>query len=148
LTCIAIPVFTNNTTEPNAGAIFAGALREEFLQKGSMKVVPVEDAEAVFVGTVLTISIQPVAHVPTSQVSTRITVENRLQVTVSIRCEDKKTHKILWQDPALRYHKIYQVYDNPAQPSPIQGFENREAALKVLAEELCVRIHDRFLSSF
>jgi hypothetical protein len=43
LTKIAIPVFENKTTEPDAGAIFAGALRQTFMQKGCMKVVPVEE---------------------------------------------------------------------------------------------------------
>jgi len=148
LVCIAIPVFTNKTTEPNAGAIFAGALREEFLQKGTMKVVPVEEAEAVFIGTVSAISIQPVAHHPVSLVSNRVTLENRLMVTVSIRCEDKKSHRTLWQDPMFRYNKIYQVNDNVLQPNPIEGFENREAALHVLAQEMSARIHDRFLSNF
>ncbi len=55
LRCIAIPVFENKTTEPNAGAIFAGALRQEFMRKGKMRVVPVENAEAVFKGTIKSI---------------------------------------------------------------------------------------------
>ena len=57
LTYIAIPVFENKTSEPNAGAIFAGALRQEFIRKGNMKVVPVEEAEAVFKGTITSIDI-------------------------------------------------------------------------------------------
>jgi hypothetical protein len=136
------------TTEPNAGAKFAGALRNEFIQKGTMQVVSVEDAEAVFIGTISGIRIQPVAHLPVTQVSDRVTVVNRLIVTLNIRCEDKKTHKILWQDAAFSYHKTYQVEDNALQPNPITGFENREAALDVLAQEMSVRIHDRFLSNF
>ncbi len=40
----------------------------------------------------------------------------------------RKSHKILWQDPMFHYNKIYQVNDNPLQPDPIEGFENREAA--------------------
>jgi len=145
---IAIPVFANKTTEPNAGAIFADALRNEFLQKGNMKVVPVEEAEAVFIATISGISIQPVAHHPVNQVVNRITLVNRLMVTVDIRCEEKKTHRILWRDPFLRYYKIYQVTDDPLHPDPIEGFENREAALGVLAQEMSTRIHDRFLSNF
>ena len=148
LTNIAIPVFENKTAEPDAGAIFAGALRQQFLQRGRMKVVPVEDAEAVFVGIVKSINIVPVAHHAVDIVSNRLTVENRLYITVDIRCEDRKTHKMLWMDPNLTYFKVYQVNDNPLQPDPISGFDSREAALRYIALEISARIHDRFLSNF
>lgn len=145
---IAIPVFKNNTSEPNAGAIFAGALRQEFMRKGNMKVVPVDEAQAVFKATITSIAIQPVAHHPVPVVSNRLTVADRLYVTLNIQCEDKKSHKVIWQDPAFSYFKVYQVNNNPLQPNPITGFEDREAALQFLAREMSARIHDRFLSSF
>ncbi len=148
LKCIAIPVFENKTSEPNLGAIFAGALRREFLQKGNMKVVPVEEAEAVFKGTIMNVSIFSVAHRPADLVSNRITVENRLHVVLDIRCEEKKSHKVLWRDPNFEYHKSYQINDDPNNPNPISGFENRQAALAFLAREMSTRIHDRFLSNF
>jgi hypothetical protein len=146
---IAIPVFENKTSEPDAGALFAGALRQEFMRKGNMKVVPMDQAEAVFKGTVKSVEMQGVAHEPVANVvANRVTVESRLIVTLEIRCEDKATHKLLWSDPNFRYFKVYQVEDNPLQPNPITGFENREAALGFLAREMSIRIHDRFLSNF
>jgi len=145
---IAIPVFDNKTAEPDLGAIFAAALRQEFMQRGKMKVVPVEDAQAVFVGTVRTISAYAVARQAVNVVSERLAVENRMFVTLDIRCEEAKTHKILWRDPAFTYSKVYQVNNNPNQPNPIIGFENREAALHYMAREMSERIHDRFLSNF
>lgn len=148
LTCISIPVFKNNTSEPNAGAIFAEALRQQFMRKGTMKVVPENQAQAVFEGTVKRIAVFPVAHNPVSVVSRRITVENRLYITVSIRCVDLRTHKVIWQDPNFSYFKVYEVNDNPLQPQPITGFENRQNALLYIAGETARRIHDRFLSNF
>ena len=146
---IAIPIFENKTSEPDAGAIFAGALRQEFMRKGNMKIVPVEEAEAVFKATVKTIDIQAVAHLPvTTVVSNQVTVESRLNVSMDIRCEDKVSHKVLWADTAFRYFKVFQVEDNPLQPNPITGFENRQAALGYIAREMAIRIHDRFLSNF
>ncbi len=146
---IAIPVFENKTSEPDAGAMFAGALRQEFMRRGNMKVVPVEQAEAVFKGIIKNIEMQPVAHEPVANVvANRVTVESRLVVTVNIRCEDKATHKVLWADPGFVYFKVYQVEDNPLQPNPITGFEYRQAALGFLATEMAERIHDRFLSNF
>jgi hypothetical protein len=148
LTCIAIPVFENDTSEPNLGAMFAAALRQEFMRKGTMKVVSVDEAEAVFKGTVKRIHIWGVAHYPGAIVSNRNTLENRLYVTLDIRCEDKKTHKILWRDANFEYHKVYQMGTDLTGTDPLRGYENRQDALQFLAVEMSRRIHDRFLSNF
>lgn len=148
LTCISIPVFKNKSSEPNAGAIFAAALRQQFMRKGTMKVVPEDESQAVFEGTIKHISIVPVAHSPVSVVSERITVQNRLYMTVSIKCVDKRTHKVIWQDPNFTYWKVYNVNDNPLAPQPIAGFENRQSAVSFIADETARRVHDRFLSNF
>ncbi len=145
---IAIPVFDNQTSEPDLGAKVAGALRQEFLRKGNMKVVPVEEAEAVFKGTVTTIQAHSVAHRPSDVVSDRITLENRLYITLDIRCEEKATRKVLWRDPNFQYHKVYRLTGASSQPDGLSGFENRSSALDFLAREMAVRIHDRFLSNF
>ncbi|MHC1725143.1 MAG: LPS assembly lipoprotein LptE [Syntrophobacteraceae bacterium] len=145
---IAIPVFENKTSEPDLGAIVAGALRQEFLRKGNMKVVPADEAEAVFIGTVTSIQAHSVAHRPSDVVSDRITVENRLYITLDIRCEEKTTRKVLWRDPSFQYHKVYRLSGISSQPDGLSGFENRRNALDFLAREMAVRIHDRFLSNF
>ncbi len=148
LRLIAIPVFENKTSEPDLGAVFAGALRREFIQKGSLKVVPVEDAEAVFKASIKNINIVPVAHNPTDVVGTRVTVENRIYVTLDIRCEDKSNGKILWRDPNFNYYKVYRLSSDPLFPDALAGYENRRSALEFLAQEMAVRVHDRFLSNF
>lgn len=148
LTCISIPVFKNNTSEPNAGAIFAAALRQEFMKKGAMKVVPEDESQAVFEGTIKRITITPVGHSPVTVVSERITVQNRLYMTINIKCVDRRTHKVIWQDPNFTYWKVYTVNDNPLAPQPIVGFENRQSALTYIADEMARRLHDRFLSNF
>ena len=123
---VAIPVFENKTTEQDLGAIFAGALRQEFMRKGKLQVVPVEEAEAVFKATIINIYSNTVAHhAAPNIVSERVAVEDRLYVTLDVRCEDVKTHKVLWRDPQFRYYRVYR-----------------------LADEMAIRIHDRFLSNF
>ncbi|MEN6439076.1 MAG: LPS assembly lipoprotein LptE [Syntrophobacter sp.] len=149
LTSVAVPVFENKTTEPNLGANIAGALRREFMQKGSIKVVPVEEAEAVFKGTVLSVSVNAVAHHATQTVaSDRVTVENRVHLTLDIKCLDKKTGKVLWSDPRFTYFKVYRLSKDPLNPNPLGEFESRTAALENVSQEMAVRIHDRFLSNF
>ncbi|HOV87083.1 MAG TPA: LPS assembly lipoprotein LptE [Syntrophobacteraceae bacterium] len=143
LTKIAVPLFENKTSEPELESLFATALRKEFLQKGSMQVVPVDQAEAIFRGTVKSISTSAVSHLEVEK-----TIESRLYVTLDIRCEDARDGTILWQDRNFTYYKVFLQYLSPKNPNPIIGYESRRAALEFLAGEMSVRIHDRFLNSF
>jgi pyridoxine/pyridoxamine 5'-phosphate oxidase len=146
---VAIPVFENKTSEPDLGALFAGALRREFMQKGHMKIVPVDEAEAVFKGTVKNINVISVAHNTSDVVANRVSVEYRVYVTLDVRCEETKTRKVLWSAPAFQYYKVYRAMGgDPLHPDAIGGYENRRTALEFLADEMATRIHDRFLSNF
>lgn len=138
LKTIAIPVFENETAEADLGSLFAGALRHEFLQKGSLQVVPVDQAEAVFRGRITGMFTTEVSHRTVEE-----TIETRLYVILDIRCVDPHNGTVLWQDPKLSYYKLFiQAKD------PINSFDNRRQALQFLATEMAIRIHDRFLSNF
>jgi len=114
-----------------------------------MRVVPVEEAEAVFKGTITSIFVTPVAHHPTETIAAnRITVENRVHLTIDIRCEEKATGKILWKDPKFTYYTVYRLSKDPLNPNPLAGFESRSAAVEVVAREMATKIHDLFLSNF
>ncbi|NLI31851.1 MAG: LptE family protein [Deltaproteobacteria bacterium] len=135
---IAIPIFENRTGEPELGSLFAGALRQQFLTRGDLQVVPEDQAEAVFRGSITDIHTSSVAHIDVKQ-----TIQTRLYVTLDIRCQDMETGKAIWQDPQFTYFKTYlQV------PDPIASFDNRREAFEFLAKEMAIRIHDRFLSNF
>ncbi len=138
LRTVAIPVFENNTSEPDLGAIFAGSLRREFITKGQLQVVPTEQAEAIFRGRITSIYSIAVAHREAEE-----TIQNRLYVTLEIRCVDTRDGKVLWQDPQFTY---YQVYLQNVDPNI--SFANRRATLDFLAQQMSIRIHDRFLSNF
>lgn len=135
---IAIPVFENGTSEPDLGSIFAGALRREFITKGQMQVVPVDQADAIFRGRITSLYSSAVAHREAEE-----TIQNRLYVTLEIRCVDVRDGKVLWQDPQFTY---YQVYLQNIDPNV--SFANRTATLDYLARQMSIRIHDRFLSNF
>ncbi|MCE5243395.1 MAG: LPS assembly lipoprotein LptE [Syntrophobacteraceae bacterium] len=146
---VAIPVFENKTSEPDLGSIFAGDLRRAFIQKGPIQVVEQEAAEAVFWGSVTNIYTSAVAHRDVNHdVTSRVTLENRLYVTISIRCVDTRTGRVIWQDPSFTYYKVYSQVSNVSNPDPVVNFDNRRRALQYLSEEMAIRIHDRFLSNF
>jgi hypothetical protein len=135
---IAIPVFENATGEPGLESILAAALRREFLLRSHMEVVPLEQAEAVFWGRVKSLGTSDVAHREAEE-----TIETRIHVVLDIRCEDAKDGTILWEDRNMVYFEEYFQ-----DPDAMASFENRRHALEIVARELAVRIHDRFLSRF
>lgn len=149
LDTIAIPVFENTTSEPELGAIFATELRQQFMQKGPMRVVPVEAADAVIKGRIIDIYSHAVAHRSFERrFQTKLTVESRLYVTVDVRCEDGAKGTVLWRDPRFTYYKVYRQNPNPRKADPIVNFDSRRLALESIAREMAIRIHDRLLSNF
>ena len=138
LYAVAIPVFENKTSEPELGSIFAGALRQEFIQKGQIKVLPVEQTDVIFRGKITNIWTAAVAHREVEE-----TIVSRLYVTLDIRCVNTRTGKVIWQDPAFTYQRIFFQNDDA-----VAAFEDRRLALQFLAREMSVRIHDRFLANF
>lgn len=138
LKSVAIPVFENATSEPDLGSMFAGALRKEFIQKGPIRVAPMDQAEAIFRGKIKNVYTSSVAHHDALR-----TIETRLYVTLEIRCVDARKGSVIWQDLNLTYYKVYME-----NPEPILAFDNRRETLEFLAREMSIRVHDRFLSNF
>lgn len=146
---ISIPVFENETSEPDLGALMAAALRREFMRRGNMAVVPDQAAQAIFRGRVTNIYTTAVAKRELKErYGTQLTLEARLYVTLEIRCIDAQTNSVLWADPNFTYHMVYRQINNPDDPDPIFSFDNRRKALDQMSQEMAVRIHDRFLSNF
>ncbi len=118
LDTIAIPVFENTTSEPELGAIFATELRQQFMQKGPMRVVPVEAADAVIKGRIIDIYSHAVAHRSFERrFQTKLTVESRLYVTVDVRCEDGAKGTVLWRPASLTTRCIGRTR-TPERPIP------------------------------
>jgi hypothetical protein len=135
---IAIPVFDNDTTETRLEALFANSLRREFIVRSALQVVPEEEAEAIFRGRIVKVWTAELAHLQAEK-----TIETRIYVTVDVRCQNAASGAMLWQDNHLTYHARYFQ-----SPDPLVSYESRRRAEATLAQELAVRIHDRFLSSF
>jgi hypothetical protein len=135
---IAIPVFENSTSESGLETLLASDLRHEFILRSRFQVVPVEQSEAVFRGHIIKLYTADIAHRQAEQ-----TIESRIYITLDIRCEDTRTGEILWQDRSLTYFKEYLH-----TADPMITYANRRRAEAVIARDLAVRIHDRFLSNF
>ena len=135
---IAIPVFENKTSEAGLETLFAGALRHQFLLRGSFQVVSNKEAEAVFHGRIIRIETMDLAHRTELE-----TIVSRLFITLDIRCMDAKTGAVLWQDNNLIQYSNF-LQDTNA----ITAYENRRRAEAVIARKVAERVHDRFVSNF
>lgn len=135
---LAVPMFENLTGEPGLESLFTTALRKEFNSRSSMKLVSSNEAQMVFRGRVIRLTAADVAHRTAEQ-----TIESRLTVTLDVRCVNAEDGSILWQDPHMSYFENYFQTDDPNL-----SYEDRRRALEFIAQQMSIRIHDRFLSGF
>lgn len=133
---VAIPVFENRTTEPKAEFIFTEALRREFLKRGELALTSIQDADVVFRGKIIKLDATGVAHNRFNQ-----TLESKFIVTIDIRCEDRRTGNILWQDNQLTFSRSY-----PYGSTGFEDYRARRAALEYIAQQIAERIYSRFVS--
>ena len=146
---VAVPVFENLTSEPELGSMFAAEIRRQFMSRGNIQVVPIDDAEMVFKGRVTQIYSNAVAHRAFERrFQTRLTLEARLYVTLDIRCEDARTGAVIWRDPKFTDSRVYGQNPDPANLDPILTFDNRRLALEFLARDMAIKLHDRFMNNF
>jgi hypothetical protein len=135
---IAIPVFENKSSEAELETLFAGALRHEFMVRGTYRIVPTAEAEAVFRGRIMRLYTTELAHREPED-----TIETRIYITLDIRCVDTKTGAVLWQDNNLSEFSSFLQHRDP-----ILAYQDRRRAEAIIARRVAERIHDRFLSNF
>ncbi len=122
---IAVPLFDNQTPDPGVPETLNQLLTEAFIKDNTLKVVDESKADLVLSGLVLPIRLQPAVVREGEQVA-----EDKLIVSVKVKCEDVKSSKVLFE-------KTFQQY-SPLDASA--GLEEREQAindaLKWIAEDI------------
>jgi hypothetical protein len=142
---IAVPLFENSSFVPELEIVFANALRRQFMLHGRAQVVPVENADVIFRGKVLSVGIAPATQrLLGDDVSSSVTAETLITVYVGIQCVDTRDGKVIWDVANLSFSANY--LDTYSQP--MLTFDNRRYALENIAQEISVRIYDRFYSNF
>ena len=94
---LAIPLFTNRSTEVGLETIFATALINAFAQIGAVKVVPGDrDADLVLEGKVRSVDNTSVAFESITQSTVR-----RVSLRIELTLRRKKGDKVLWKDTQI-----------------------------------------------
>jgi hypothetical protein len=102
---IAVPLFVNRTPFQTVEQVFTEKVRVEFQSRGRYSVQPAEPgADAIVRGDIVGISAAPVGF-NDGQLASRY----RFTVTVSVKFDDIKQQKTLWENPALSYSDEYEL---------------------------------------
>lgn len=102
---ISIPLFVNRTPYLTAELLFTEKVRVEFQSRGRYSVQPAEaGADAVVRGEILAVSASPVGF-NNDQFASRY----RFTVTVSVKFDDVKQQKTLWENAALAFTDEYEL---------------------------------------
>ena len=110
---IGIPLFENRTPLVTVEQMFTEKVRVEFQSRGRYSVQPTEPgADAIIRGTITGFVPSPAAF-GNQQLATRY----RFTVTVSVKVDDVKQQKTLWENPALSFSDEYELQNQLTGPN-------------------------------
>lgn len=102
---IGIPLFVNNSPVIEADRILTEKVRTEFVSRGKFTAVDRRtDVDAVLIGEITSVSIQPAA-VNQNQQATRYAVI----ITAKLEFSDLKQNKVLWTNSAMQFRDEFEV---------------------------------------
>ena len=134
---MAIPVFDNETNQPELHRNLTDSVREAFLNDVRVKIVPVEKADLIVKGTLTYYDIRAIAF-DTNDVATQYWVK----ITINLNAFDRvKKKKYLKQQLKTRW-------DFNVGVNVINAEEARLQALKEAYQDLALRMVSLFLDPF
>jgi outer membrane lipopolysaccharide assembly protein LptE/RlpB len=135
---VAVPVFTNKTSEPAVENFLTSAVVEAFASNGRLRVVKPADADAILDGEVVGYSLQSIAF--DNQANVR---QYRLVVTMNIRLRDVRRSSILFEQEGLREKADFQVQGAVSQTIGAEEGAVRSAATEIARSIVSLTV-DRF----
>lgn len=123
---VAVPVFTNKTSEPAVESLLTSAVVQAFASNGRLRVVKPEDADAILDGEVVGYSVQSIAF--DNQANVR---QYRLQVTMNLKFRDVRRNTVLFDQQGLREKADFQVLGAVSQTIGAEEGAVRTAATEI-----------------
>lgn len=132
---IAVPAFTNRSTEVGLEAILANALLNAFAQTRAVKVTPyAEGADLVLEGKVVSVDNMSVAYQSVTQSTVR-----RVTVRVELTLKKQDNDKVLWKDTQMLQE------DYVVDPNYLAGEATKAEGLRRAAINMARRVLDKVL---
>ena len=142
---IGIPMFGNNTQAFEVEQLLTQQVRQEFIGRGQYRVVAeTTGVDAVLVGTIRNISIQPASFTADQQVSRYV-----FTLTASIEFTDTSTDDVLWQNPGLVFRDEYDVASGGGMVQSVSSFfGQRSNAVERVATDFAATVVSAILEAF
>ena len=123
---VAVPVFTNKTSEPAVESLLTSAVVQAFASNGRLRVVRPEDADAILDGEVVGYSVQSIAFDNLANVR-----QYRLQVTMNLKLRDVRRNTVLFDQQSLQEKADFQVLGAVSQTIGAEEGAVRAAAIEI-----------------
>ena len=142
---VGIPLFENGTPVFEVEQIVTQQVRQEFIGRGSYRVVPeVEDVDAVLMGSIDRIEIEPASFREDQQASRYV-----FTVTAGISFTDLSTDEVLWENPSLRFSDEYEVASGGGNVGDVSSFfGQRSNAVERIAQDFAETVVSSILEAF
>lgn len=127
---VSIPIFANKTYEAQIEKDLTGAVREEFIVDGRLKVVSPKQADALLTGEIQSYSATPLAFDARDNAT-----EYRLNLTVLITLQDLVEGKTLFKETLTADHEYRvtsSISDTEARKKEALKAASRDFALELL----------------
>ena len=135
---VAVPVFTNKTSEPAVETFLTSAVVEAYATNGRLRVVKPEQADAILDGEVVGYSVQSIAF--DNQANVRV---YRLIVTMNIKLRDVRRNSVLFEQQGRKEKADFQVLGAVSQTIGAEEGAVRTAARDIARSIVSLTI-DRF----
>lgn len=93
---IAVPMFINDTPEPELEAIITNGIIREFIADGTLKVVEEKNADTILLGEIIDYRREPLRFT-----KTEVTREYRLIIAVKLTFKDLRRNEVIWENPRV-----------------------------------------------
>ncbi len=101
---IAVPLFENESLEPEIHQALTDSLIEAFVSNGALRVVTEDRADILLRGTVVEVREEPFTYSDEAE-------QYQIVVFVNIRCQSAEKKTTLWEEERLRGYGIFSAAD-------------------------------------
>ena len=135
---VAVRIFINRTQQPAVEGLITRAVVDAFATNGRLRVVRVEDADAVLDGEVIGYNVGAIAVDPSLNVQ-----QYRLNVTLNLRMRDVRLNEILFESIGFSEQADFLVAGSVAQTLSIEAGALQQAATQIARSVVSLAL-DRF----
>ena len=97
---VAVPLFENESLEPEVHQALTDSLIEAFVSDGALRVVDEDRADAVLHGTIVEVKEEPFTYQAQAE-------QYRIVVFVNVTCQTIENKTVQWEEKRLRGYGIY-----------------------------------------